>query len=281
MGQRDHAGVLDLSESGVAEARLVGFRINSSELHPLHKTWLDDNIVPILRDGGGAGIWGYASRSGIAAHNLRLSVQRAESVADYVRRKTAMRGPLSTSGDIVGPSLGEYAAALAGQKDGTEDAYYRAVLVRAWRKPAPPPPPPPKPVVPDKRVVVFRRWQKTNYSMPTEPGGTAADLGDAVRDMISPDTGQSRYDNFPSDYAINSVQDDLTVEWEIIAGGSDTTYTREISYTWGPRTDKVHLLKRSRYLQQGDRWKVIKQGFVSRSEIWTHTIAPDAKKAGL
>ena len=67
MTKRDDAGVVDLSEAGFTEGMLVGFRIGSAELHLLHKLWLEDNIVPMMVEGGGAVIVGYASRSGSAS----------------------------------------------------------------------------------------------------------------------------------------------------------------------------------------------------------------------
>ena len=281
MAQRDEARVLDLSNSNFTEAKLVGFRINSAELQLVHKTWLNDNIVPIMLDGGSAVLAGYASRSGSAAHNLKLSGRRAEAVAGHIRIGAAGRGMLSMSAITVNPAFGETAAAAAGQKDGTEDALYRAVHVKAWRKPVLPPPPVDKPAAAKKHVVVFRRWTKSQYNMPTEPGGIGGDIGDIIKDVTMPDMGDSRSFDFPSDYAVNRVRDEFTVEWEMMAGGSDTTYTREISYTWGPRADQVHLLKQSRYLQQGGRWIIQHNRFFSRSEIWKHTIAPDGKVSGV
>ena len=281
MTKRDDAGVLDLSEPGMTEAMLVGFRIGSAELHLLHKIWLDDNIVPIMVEGGGATIAGYASRSGSAGRNMQLSAERSKSVANYVRTKTAGRGLLLVPGITLDPALGESAAKAAGQKDGTEDPYYRAVHVKAWRKPVPPPPPTPKPPAPKRQVVVFRRWTKSQLNTPGEPGNTAADLGEALGNMISPDMGERRYDSFPSDYAVNGVRDEFTIDWQMIAGGSDTTYTREITYTWGPKADQVHLLKRTRQIAQGGGWTINRRGFFSRSEIWNLTIAPDAQQPGI
>jgi hypothetical protein len=37
MTKKDEAGVLDLSDFGATEAKLVGFPVNSAELHLLHK----------------------------------------------------------------------------------------------------------------------------------------------------------------------------------------------------------------------------------------------------
>jgi hypothetical protein len=224
---------------------------------------------------------GYASRTGSPLHNLRLSTERANSVGKYLRFRAVGRGLVSVPAVTVNASVGESAAEAAGVKDGTEDALYRAVHVKAWSKPTPPPPPAPKPPAPKKQVVIFRRFQKNNVNQPSEPGGIGGDLGGAGKDAIWPDYGQSSYGSVPSDYAVNGVRDDFTIDWEMIAGGSDTTYTREITYTWGPRADMVHLLDRTREIQHGGRWTINKRGFFSRSEIWKHTLAPDAKEPGL
>jgi hypothetical protein len=83
------------------------------------------------------------------------------------------------------------------------------------------------------------------------------------------------------DYAVNGVRDEFTIDWQMIAGGSDTAYTREISYTWGPKADKVHLLSQTRQIAQGGGWTINQRGFFSRSEIWKLTIAPDAQQPGI
>jgi hypothetical protein len=260
---------------------LVGFGIGSASLQLSHKLWLDENIVPLLFDGGRAALAGYASRTGAAAYNLQLSAQRSKRVAAYLREKTYNRAHLSMFELTVDPAHGESAAAAAGQRDGTEDRNYRAVHVKAWRKPVPPPPPKPKAPAPQRKVVSSRRWYKVNYNMPNEPGGQAADLGSALHDALRPDQGSKKYTSVPSDYAINSVWDEFTIDWEMMAGGSSTTYIREIDYIWGPKADKVLFVHRSRQLQHGKRWSTDNKYYYDRSEIWKHTIAPDSTQPGI
>ena len=215
------------------------------------------------------------------AYNLQLSAQRSKRVAAYLREKNYNRAHLSMFELTVDPAHGESAAAAAGQRDGTEDRNYRAVHVKAWRKPVPPPPPQPKAPAPQRQVVSSRRWVKISYNMPNEPGGQAADLGEALREGLMPDQGSKRHISVPSEYTINSVWDEYTIDWEMMAGGSSTTYTREIDYVWGPKTDKVLFVKRSRQLQHGKRWSIDKQHRYDRSEIWKHTIAPDSTQAAI
>ena len=212
MTKKDESGVLDLSDFDAKEAKLVGFRVNSADLHLLHKIWLDDNVIPILVSGGGAVVVGYASRTGSPLHNLNLSTERANSVGKYLRFRAAGRGLVSVPAVMVNASLGESAAAAAGVKDGTEDVFYRAVHLKAWSKPTPPPPPPPKPPAPNKQVVIFRRWQKSSVNQPSEPGSLGGDLGGAGKDALWPDYGESRHRSFPSDYAVNGVRDELTID---------------------------------------------------------------------
>ena len=115
MTKKDEAGVLDLSDLGAKEAKLVGFRVNSADLHLLHKIWLDDNVIPILVGGGGAVVVGYASRTGSALHNLKLSTERANSVGRYLRFRAAGRGLVSASAVTLNASVGESAAAASGE----------------------------------------------------------------------------------------------------------------------------------------------------------------------
>jgi hypothetical protein len=180
-----------------------------------------------------------------------------------------------------GAAVGEHAAKGAGVKDRTENPYYRSVHVMAWRKPVPPPPPQPPPPTPTtaKKVVTHRRWQKESLNAPLEPGDTGAELGGAIQ--LLPDLGVSQYASVPADYAVNGIRNEFTIEWAPIMGGSHTTYTREITYIWGARAEKVHLLKQQRMMQTGGRWDIITRGSFSRSEVWKHTIAPDAPESGI
>src|SRR5690606_28763152 len=123
----------DYSETdGIIEAKLWGFGVNSAELRERHAEWLDDFVVPILADGGSLALVGEASRSGAAAHNRVLSIRRAKGVLEHLRRSVGVvrhvDATTSNGFDVrsVG-GVGETAAAAAGRRDGTEDAFYRAV----------------------------------------------------------------------------------------------------------------------------------------------------------
>jgi len=278
--------VLDYSESDVVEATLVGFDINSQRLHLAHRIWLDENIVPILNEGGGVAIVGHASRSGSAIHNLKLSIARAKAVAAHLRQKVVNGGTIAVSGSPINANtagLGESAAADAGVKDGTEDRYSRAVQIRAWRKAVPPAPPTPRklPPAPHREVVVFRRWTKESYNMPHEPGSTGAELGEIVRDAFKPNYGETRKAFVPGDYTINTIADEYTTDRRAMMNGSETSYVREIRYIWGPWQDKVLLLKRTRHLPHGDRWKMLVRDHFERDKVWKETIGPYELSTGV
>jgi hypothetical protein len=285
-GNRGEPGVVRYFSAGFTEATLVGFGVNSARLEAVHRTWLDDNVVPLLEAGGGLVLVGYASRTGSQAHNARLSAARVSAVSSHLRSQVAARGVIAVSDNLPVNdfAVGETAAAAAGAKDGTEDPQFRAVHVRAWRKPFAPKPPEIAPVVvpvPVKKVVIFRRWTRSDIRQPMEPGESAADLGSALGDMWSPDLGDFRYATVPEDYAVNAVTDALSVDWKPIMGGSDTTYTREITYVWGIRTDDVCLVKKFRQLNISKKWDAPRISLHPRSKIWRHTVSPNAPVAGL
>jgi hypothetical protein len=80
------------------------------------------------------GIAGLASPSGAESFNMALSERRAKSVVEFLRKE--VRSNFAVELDI---SLGEFAARLAGLRDGVEAENWRAVVVAAWKRPVPPP----------------------------------------------------------------------------------------------------------------------------------------------
>jgi outer membrane protein OmpA-like peptidoglycan-associated protein len=140
---RNDGRVIDKSDRGVIEGRLIGFAIDSAALHPKHCAWLDKHVVPVLAGGGSIWITGFASRSGSAAHNRVLSKRRVSAVLAYLQRNVRRHVSYRIGSDysvIDAAGIGERGAELSGQKDGTEDSFYRAVYVSAWHRPTPPPP---------------------------------------------------------------------------------------------------------------------------------------------
>jgi hypothetical protein len=142
-GTRRHEGrVVDESKPGMIDGRLIGFAINSAVLHLKHCSWLDKHVVPILAGGGSVSLLGLTSRSGSAAYNLALSKRRASAVLAYLRRSVRRHVTYKMgSGYEVKQAAagGEGMAEFEGQKDGTEDPYWRQVWVLAWPSPTPPP----------------------------------------------------------------------------------------------------------------------------------------------
>lgn len=70
-------------------ARLYNFDFDDmreTRLKPEHVQWLDETVVPLLRGGAGS-VWmrGSASQVGADAYNLKLSQQRVERVAGYLK----------------------------------------------------------------------------------------------------------------------------------------------------------------------------------------------------
>jgi hypothetical protein len=139
---RNEGRVADLSNSGMIIGHLLGFAIDSAALHSKHRAWLDTHVVPVLAGGGSVTINGSASRSGSAAHNLALSKRRADAVLAYLRRNVRRHVSYRMGSDFSVNEVagsGERPAEFVGQKDGTEDSFFRAVMVWAWHRPTPPP----------------------------------------------------------------------------------------------------------------------------------------------
>lgn len=129
---RAHTTITPLS-AGIA-GRLWDFELNKWALRHRHKQWLDQEILPLLNNGGSVSVEGQASRTGLSGHNRRLSWARAQAVLRYLRENTHR-----AFGVRYQESRGEERAAEAGQADNTEDDWYRAVRVSAWSRPIPPP----------------------------------------------------------------------------------------------------------------------------------------------
>jgi hypothetical protein len=286
---RNDGSVADLSEPGTVRARLSGFHIDSAGLLSKHRSWLDNHVVPVLAAGGSLTVFGFASRTGSDAHNLALSGRRAEAVLKYLRNNVRAPFPFRIPrpfGVSTVAGLGESSAKADGHKDGTEDPFYRAVIVSAWHKPTPPPPDPkPKPV-PAKviRRVTSRKWSKFQSRMHGEPGEIGMELAEVVSDFITGNTtGGSdtrTYDYKPERDVITTVIDSFTVDNEMGFGVSTTTYKWEVEYHWGPDTvfpGEVYLWKRTKQIETGRDygWKHVEQRTYPLSEIWKHTVAPD------
>jgi hypothetical protein len=174
-------GFACLNSSTPFEAILYDFDIDGAKLKSAHKHFLDTVVVPAIRcdQSDSSKKWhvlveGRTSRSGTDQHNGPLSKQRAQNVLDYILDRVPKEFLVAAVGK------GEIPAALAGEKDGTEDMFYRGVSISIWGNGQPPPPPrpptpkvdPPKPKLPSARKPYLIRMLSgatTNYQLPV-PG---------------------------------------------------------------------------------------------------------------
>jgi len=115
----------------------VNFDVDGDALKTEHKTFLDGQVVPILRQGDTlCFLRGEASHTGSDAHNLDLSKRRADNVRAFLTARGVAPGRIREQ--FVGESL-------AGSFPG-ENAEARAVsLLVARTAPVPPPNPTPTP----------------------------------------------------------------------------------------------------------------------------------------
>jgi hypothetical protein len=102
---------------------LFNFDIDADRLKPEHERALRLSVIPKLRNGGSVSIVGLTSRTGGAHHNQILSVQRAASVRDFLRREVPAGFSLR---QFLG--FGDRKAVLDHAKRG-EDERYRCVLL--------------------------------------------------------------------------------------------------------------------------------------------------------
>lgn len=135
--------------AGGVRAALVNFDIDGDALKAEHKTFLDAEIVPILKRVDSICILrGEASHTGSDAHNLALSKRRAQNVQSFL----TLRGvpPTRVRVQFVGESLA--GSSLA------ENAEARAVSVLVARTAVVPPPrPEPTPApAPAKTTTKFK-----------------------------------------------------------------------------------------------------------------------------
>ncbi|NNK61720.1 MAG: hypothetical protein HKO98_00800, partial [Gemmatimonadetes bacterium] len=220
--------------------------INDDQLRPVHKLWLDRHVVPLLSVGGSFALIGEASRTGSRSHNYKLSRRRARNTVAYVQGRL-MRGFVfvdATSSAQIG--AGEIPAALAGQINGTESSYYRAVRVVAWSRPTPPPIPKPKAQPrPQKlyRRVTKRTWESFDtYSVASRidkhDGGDGVALAGAFKsiyDAKAKGGGDKReYGSYPMDYFPTHVRHESSTM--IVRSSLVKTTERKVTieYIWGP-----------------------------------------------
>lgn len=141
-------------DSGTATiaGRLCNFVTGQHKLLPSHIRWLDQNVIPTIRNSPNpwVDVFGYASRLGDYGANKRLSFRRCEAVAQYIQRAIPNVSFPQEFGFGESKSTG-------GVND--NDGFWRSVeiYVYAAGKPLQPKPKPPSPVILDD-------WYVTAFS---------------------------------------------------------------------------------------------------------------------
>lgn len=247
-------------------ARLHGFGIDDDQLRPAHKHWLDLHVVPLLAAGGSFALIGEASRTGSHSHNLALSRRRARNTVAYVQGSLLRRLVFVDATSSARFGAGELPAALAGQADGTESGYYRAVRVVVWSRPSPPPiPKPEEQPTPQKlyRRVTKRTWasfdtrtdaSRINRLDSGEDGAALAGAFKSIYEARTRGGGDKReYGWFPIDYFPTMVRHQSSTT--IVRSSLVKTTAREatVEYTWGP-SDRGALVRLHRKDTNVQRW---------------------------
>jgi hypothetical protein len=217
----------------VTVARLFNFDISQDWLKPEHKTWLSQNVVDRLRRGGSLWIMGLTSTTGAESFNHPLSQKRAKSVVTFLQTALSKDFPVKVEVQL---GMGEIPARIAGLRDNTEDANWRAVLLSVWDKRTPPPPPPPPPVQEECRRIVIRASGGVSiYAFLEDRAGGRTIIEQVTRVKASPDY-------------ITKCATDFERKWSFLSGRS-STYPIVLEYASDPGSDIVgevvgHLFKR-------------------------------------
>ncbi len=112
---------------------LYNFDIDGDQLKAEHEAFLRAQVIPTLRSSGSVSILGFASRSGLDAHNQVTSERRVASTVAFLRREVPNGFNVRQM-----TGFGERVAAREGYRDGTEDERFRAVLLFLSSSPTPP-----------------------------------------------------------------------------------------------------------------------------------------------
>jgi hypothetical protein len=103
---------------------LYNFDIDSPQLKLEHKQDLRQTIVPALKFHHGVALVGLASRTGSSAHNMALSLKRAENTLAFLRGEA---GNEFDARPCIG--FGDMKAKQEGYRPHTEDPRFRSVVV--------------------------------------------------------------------------------------------------------------------------------------------------------
>lgn len=242
----------------VVSGRLMNFRVNSAALRPDHKQWLNDYVVPVLRNGGALTIVGHASRSGSASYNERLSLRRAQAVQKFLQQRVGRPFRVRRM-----DGEGESAAAARGIRDGRELGYDRAVTLFSSPRPVPPKPAPFRGGPPVSRIV-SRSW-KRQLSTPiggTDREGAFAALGNQLREIVKDSADPNRHEvkakrrsrPVPQRYVVTEVIhiSRTTIEKAPVGVGAIyTTFEDTIIWRWGPPTPTIKVTRHRTVVRRG------------------------------
>ena len=138
-----------VATNAVIKARLYDFRTGSATLQPEHKAWLNNMVATAKRGRYFMDVIGYASKTGSASLNQKLSEDRVNSVLSYLQGKSF--NPPTRHLEFLGEG-----AYQAPESDNSAD--WRAVELHYYK--APPKPPKktkPKPPLPGTKK--FTNWE--------------------------------------------------------------------------------------------------------------------------
>lgn len=209
---------------------LTHFVVGGHLLRADHLKFLQNEVGPRLRSGGSVTLVGLASRTGSAATNKALSERRTNSVLQRLRIEGGAAFKVNNAS-----GSGEEAARLAGQRDGTEDPGWRAVMLIWWKNPDPPPvapPPEPPPMV--------QRWGAKSVTMPessasaNEPGHNRAQQGQLLRHILFPSTIDNRVKNEGAPVYVPEDSVLTAIRFKLRQANGMNWY--DVDFTWSPRT---------------------------------------------
>jgi hypothetical protein len=233
--------------------RIYNFDIDGHAVKDEHIEWMRKNIVPFLMAGGSCTLIALTSRKGSDSHNLALSKDRLQAVRDFLEKEVKTPFRVATA-----EALGETVAKLYGEKETSENEYWRAVEIIAWANPTPPPPPPPididKPPEPAQKVerIIHREFLSTSSEKAGPGGAPPPPKDDLLKEIIKLIKGGVTADDademktmrrkafVPADHDVRVVR----IRWEhdenMFAFGDSTTVDHKfVDYEWGPPRNTV------------------------------------------
>jgi hypothetical protein len=138
MGASSGPGQIETISRAPLSLLLYNFDTGSDVVKFEHRNALVQQIIPLLNAGGSATAIGMSSRIGNEANNVRLSKQRAANILSVLANNVGDVGKAANA--KLGVSQGSAAAMKAGDKAGSDNPRFRAVVISAWLQSDPPQP---------------------------------------------------------------------------------------------------------------------------------------------